>query len=115
MSTPLYKNFRSKGTTFYTFPSTSANPNPNFNKFVLVNIPAKKDDEILDFDKSSFDGGIFDIYTQDVNPTNSYADQMVESLRNYVANHDVIMRGNEHTMRSIGKIEHNLNGLKLTQ
>lgn len=92
MSTPLLKGLRGKGTTFYAFPSTSANPNPDFNKFVLINIPAKKDDEILDFDKSSFDSGIFDIYTQDVNPTNSYADQMIESLRNYCFNHDTVMR-----------------------
>ena len=90
MSTPLYKKMKSKGTTMFSFPSTSSNPNPTFSKFVLLNIPAKEDDKVLDFDLSSF--GTFNVYTDSVNPTSTYADQMVESLRNYVANHDTTMR-----------------------
>jgi len=96
MSTPLYKSMKSKGTTFYAFPSTSTNPNPKFSKFVLLNIPAKVDDDspttkgVLDFDTSTLNN--FDIYTDNINPTSSYGEQMVESLRNYVANNDTVMR-----------------------
>jgi len=92
MSTPLMKSMKTKGTSFFAMPSTSSNSNPKFSKFVLLDIPAKSGDTILDFDLSTLNGSPFEIYTDNVNPTNSYADQMVESLRNYVANQDTTMR-----------------------
>ena len=92
MSTPLYKSMKDKGTTFYAFPSTSSNPNPNFSKFVLLNIPAMESDKILDFSLPGLNGNNFDVWTDNVNPTTKYADQLVESLRNYVANNDTTMR-----------------------
>jgi len=83
MSTPLYKKMKQKGSTFYAFPSTKHHTNPNFSKFVLLNIP-RRDDNTLDFDNLLN----FDIHTDNINPTYGYADQLIESLRNYVANYD---------------------------
>ncbi|MFW6225619.1 MAG: hypothetical protein ACOC3V_01505, partial [bacterium] len=86
---------KNRGTTFYAFPSTSSNPNPKFSKFVLLNIPQKKEEDILDFDKFLMQDNPdnkYGIFTNGINNPSSYADQMVESLRNYVANHDVTMR-----------------------
>lgn len=95
MSTPLLRRMKNRGTTFYAFPSTSSNPNPKFSKFVLLNIPQKKEEDILDFDKFLMQDNPdnkYGIFTNGINNPSSYADQMVESLRNYVANHDVTMR-----------------------
>lgn len=88
MSTPLLRSMKNRGSSFYAFYSTNHNPNPNFSKFVLLNIPARIDNEVLDFDIDALNGNVFDIYTQMSSPTSSYADQMVESLRNYVENAD---------------------------
>ena len=92
MSTPLFKRMKKKGTTFFCFPSTSSTPSPKFSKFVLLNIPAKVSDEILDFSYDGLNGEYFDVYTDSVQPNVPYADSLVESLRNYVANHDTTMR-----------------------
>ena len=92
MSTPLYKSMKMKGTTFYAFPSTSSNPNPHFSKFVLLNVPAKKSEKTLDFSSDNVLQTYFDIWTDGTVGGNDYAAQMVESLRNYVANHDTVMR-----------------------
>jgi hypothetical protein len=93
MSTPLYKFFKSKGTSFFAFPSTSSNPNPNFSKFVLLDIPARSSGTILDFSTTYLTGGEpFNIYTENIGITSKYSDQMVESLRNYVANQDTTFR-----------------------
>jgi hypothetical protein len=92
MSTPLYKKMKNKGTSFYAFPSTSSNPNPHFSKFVLLNIPAKKSEKVLDFSSDDVLETYFDVWTDGVVGGDNYADQMVEALRNYVANHDTVMR-----------------------
>lgn len=92
MSTPLYKRMKDKGSTFYAFPLTSMHPNPDFTKFVLLNIPPRVEDERLDFELENFNGTPFDIYTDDVDPVAPYSDKLIEALRNYVANHDTIMR-----------------------
>jgi len=99
MSTPLLKSFKSRGTTFYTFPSTSMDPNPNFSKFVLLHIPGKVDNKILDFNKTTMYSN-FDIYTTDINPVTLYSDQLVESLRNYVANYDTVVRESRISTRT---------------
>lgn len=92
MSTPLYKKMKDKGTTFYTFPSTSSNPNPKFSKFVLLNIPSMESDKVLDFSVPGLNGNNFDVYTDYIGTVSTYSEQLVESLRNYVANHDTTMR-----------------------
>lgn len=80
-------------------PSTSMDPNPNFSKFVLLHIPAKVDNKILDFNKSTMNNN-FGIYTTDTNPVTLYSDQLVESLRNYVANYDTVVRESRISTRN---------------
>lgn len=104
MSTPLYKPMKSKGTSFYAFPSSAndlnlANYNDfydlNFTKFVLLNIPRQKDgvpnpiDGVMDF-LPKMNNGDAPFYCDDPNYTKptKLSDQLVESLRNYVANYD---------------------------
>lgn len=94
MATPLYKGMKPKGISFYSFPSSSedvtisfqnADYKIDFSKFVLLNLP-KQDliNNVLDFRES--------FYTVDPNTPSKYSDQLIESLRNYVANHDVNIR-----------------------
>lgn len=92
MSTPLYRYMKERGSTFYAFPSSSMHKNPKFSKFTLLNIPNKIEDIRFDFEKENFNGTPFQIYTDDNNPVPKFSDQLIESLRNYVANHDTIMR-----------------------
>jgi len=95
MSTPLYKSMKQRGSTFYAFPSTKHHTNPNFSKFVLINIPKKENNKVLDFD----DLQTFGIYTDNLTPTDKYADELVESLRNYVANQDTVYLESKITSR----------------
>lgn len=95
MSTPLYRYMKERGSTFYAFPSSSMHKDPKFSKFVLLNIPNKIEDERLDFEKENFNGTPFEIYTDDNNPVQNYSEQLIESLRNYVANHDATMRNSK--------------------
>ena len=67
-------------------------PNPKFTKFTLLNIPNKIENKRLDFENEDFNGNTFDIYTDQLDPVAPYQDSLIESLRNYVANHDTIMR-----------------------
>ena len=100
MSTPLYKKMKN-GSSFYTFPSSSMHPNPNFTKFVLLNIPNSIDDTYdesgiyipgrLDLDESNYIANTYGIYAEHASHS-TYSDRLVESLRNYVANHDETMR-----------------------
>jgi hypothetical protein len=94
MATPLYKGMKSKGISFYSFPSSSeditiafqnADYKIDFTKFVLLKLP-KQDliNNVLDFRES--------FYTVDPNTPSKFSDQLIESLRNYVANHDVGIR-----------------------
>ena len=61
----------------------------HFSKFVLLNLPKQ---QILASDKKYFDFEDTFITSANGNPTIGYADQMVESLRNYVANHEVTIK-----------------------
>jgi len=85
---------KDKGSTFYAFPLTSMHPNPKFTKFTLLNIPNRVEDKRLDFENEDFQGTnpTFGIYSQQLDPTAPYQDSLIESLRNYVANHDTIER-----------------------
>jgi hypothetical protein len=70
---------------------------PTFSKFVLLNIPSKIEDKRLDFEQENLNmnSHTFDIYADHASSDPSYAAQMVESLRNYVANHDETMRNSK--------------------
>jgi hypothetical protein len=104
MATPLYKPMKSRGTSFYAFPSASSDLNLanyndyydlNFTKFALLNIPRQVDgspnpvDGVFDFIPKS-NTGENPFYSDDPNYTTptKLSDQLVESLRNYVANYD---------------------------
>jgi len=104
--TPLYKALKSNGTSFYAFPGaaediSAAYQNSNykmyFSKFVLLNFPiqnldpSSKDPNWLDFVNSGGKASGF-IVPSGYTPPVTFAEQLVESLRNYVANHEVAMK-----------------------
>lgn len=100
-STPLYKSLKANGTSFYAFPGaqediSAAYQNPNykmyFSKYVLLNLPKQNQfagtqskpvyfNFDLSFDRSNI-----------ATPATNFKDSVIESLRNYVANHEVVMR-----------------------
>lgn len=100
-STPLYRSLKSKGTSFYAFPGaaddiSAAYQNSNrkmyFTKFALLNFPKQNTNPgtqsnpiVFDFDSA---------FSRSANATSTvkYGDALVESLRNYVANHEIVMR-----------------------
>ena len=100
-STPLYKFLKSNGTSFYAFPGaaediSAAYQNSNykmyFSKFVLLNFPKQNlvagtmsNKIVLDFD-NSFQKSI------NATPPPTFNEQIVESLRNYVANQEIVIR-----------------------
>jgi hypothetical protein len=113
MATPLFKSMKKKGTSFFAFPSAAADMNLafsndnyklNFTKFALLNIPEQNvviesgviRDQTkgkLNFDKSE-DGPNFYNFQPGGNndlPVD-FGNQMIESLRNYVANYDSVLR-----------------------
>jgi len=107
--TPLYKFLKSNGTSFYAFPGaaediSAAYQNQNykmyFSKFVLLNFPKQnlntgsgfESKEIYwDFENTSGLGYGF-VRSNQASPAASYKEQLVESLRNYVANFEVVMK-----------------------
>lgn len=102
MSCPLYKTMKANGTSFYAFPgasedvaSTRNNPNINFyfSHYALLHIPAQNlvagsqsKPVVFDFDNTFYK---LDAIGQQAT---TFKDQLVESLRNYVANHEVTIR-----------------------
>lgn len=102
-STPLYKALKSNGTSFYAFPGASedisaAYQNSNykmyFSKYVLLNLPKQNTvpgsgsaskPVYFDFDNSFKRSNA-------ATPTTNYSEAMIESLRNYVANQEVVIR-----------------------
>jgi hypothetical protein len=105
MATPLYKRFKDRGTSFYAFPSAAsdlnlANNNTfyniNFTKFALLNIPRQVNapdpiDGILDFTKDIGTAGPFYCEDPNIGSPTKLSEQLVESLRNYVANYDTTL------------------------
>ena len=106
MATPNYRFLKNKGTSFYCFPSSASDLNLanyndyydlNFTKFILLNIPKQIPSEnqerpidgILDFIPKRTDGNA-SFYCDDPNNStpSKFSEQLVESLRNYVANYD---------------------------
>ena len=113
MATPLFSAFKQRGTTFYCFPSSSQDINlafqndqykMTFTKFTLLNIPEQQvvissgtvrnqEKGVMNFDKSQ-DGTRFYNFQPGANanlPT-VFGDQLIESLRDYVANYDSTLR-----------------------
>lgn len=94
MSTPLYKRMKQDGISFYAFPSAAEDINLafqnddykiNFSKFALLKLPQQNvDQDVLDFRDN--------LYSTDPNYPSKYSEQLIESLRNYVANHDTNIR-----------------------
>lgn len=100
-STPLYKFLKDNGTSFYAFPGAAedisasyqnSNYKMYFSKYVLLNFPKQNlsvgtnsNPIIFDFDSSFVKSNV-------ATPATSYKDQLVESLRNYVANYEVTMK-----------------------
>ena len=100
-STPLYKELKSNGTSFYAFPGaaediSAAYQNTNykmyFSKYVLLNFPKQNTvsgtlsvPTYFDFDNSF-------VKSPNATPATDFGTQMIESLRNYVANQEVVIR-----------------------
>ena len=96
MATPLYKSLRKSGTTIYAFPGAEEDINQigdnyklSFTKFALLNLPkvqtALTNEPVTwDFENS--------FYGASPQPATNYADRTINSLRNYVANHEVTIR-----------------------
>jgi len=103
MSCPLYKKLKTNGTSFYAFPSaaediSAAYQNSNykmyFSKYVLLNLPKQNLNPgsgtaskpvYFDFD-NAFKKSVTATLPAD------FKDQIIESLRNYVANQEVVIR-----------------------
>jgi len=105
MATPLFKKMKVRGSSFYAFPSSASDLNLanyndvydlNFTKFALLNIPRQENgspnpiDGVLDFLPKSNSYKESPFYCDDPNYTTptKLSEQLVESLRNYVANYD---------------------------
>jgi hypothetical protein len=96
-NTPLYKKLKKSGTTFFAFPGVSedisaAYQNVNykmyFSKYVLLNLP--KQEIVSSPKKFDFENSFRKSST--ATPASNFSDSIVESLRNYVANQEVVIR-----------------------
>lgn len=97
METPAYKPLKKNGTTLYVFPSVeedknfeSANSNYRMylSHYVLVNIPKQSiPNNVLDFENA--------LVHSAPSLTTSLKDTLVESLRNYVANNETVIRNSK--------------------
>jgi hypothetical protein len=104
MVCPLYKSLKNNGTSFYAFPGaaediSAAYQNQNykmyFSKFVLLNLPQAGVDSTTGIDYWDFSGtnGPYGFVVSPIaTPATNYTDQLIESLRNYVANFEVTVR-----------------------
>jgi len=96
MSTPLYRALKQNGTTVYAFPGAEEDINQqapnfkiNFSKFVLLNLPKSQINS--DTEPKYWDiENVF--YSSSNNETTDFGDKVVNSLRNYVANQEVVIR-----------------------
>lgn len=100
MVTPLYKKLKDNGTTFYALVGAAedlqnaynnANYRVSFSKFALINLPKQNIVAGTANNPVYFDFyNTFNSATLTQAPT--YAEQIVESLRNYVANYEVTLK-----------------------
>lgn len=101
MVTPLYKFLKQNGTSFYAFPGaaediSAAYQNSNykmyFSKYVLLDLPIQNlsepggtMSEYIYWDFATFS-------TLSATQPLTFGEQVIESLRNYVANHEITIR-----------------------
>jgi hypothetical protein len=101
--TPLYKKLKNNGTTFYCFPGSAEDISLSyqndghkmyFSKYALLNLPKQNINSGSGTQSNSIYFDFSNSFNQSVNstPPLEYQDQIVESLRNYVANHEVVLR-----------------------
>jgi len=100
-STPLYKRLKTAGTSFYAFPGaaediSAAYQNENykmyFSKYILLNLPKQNLSSGTNSNTIYWDfQNSFSTSTFAPTPI-TYQDQLIESLRNYVANYEVTMK-----------------------
>jgi hypothetical protein len=106
--TPLYKRLKANGTSFYAFPGaaediSAAYNNTNykmyFSKYVLLNFPKQNVNTgtnsnpiYWDFQNIAGQGYGFKNSISYQQPENGYQEQLIESLRNYVANQEVVIK-----------------------
>jgi hypothetical protein len=100
--TPLYKRLKSNGTSFYAFPGaaediSAAYQNSNykmyFSKYVLLNLPKQQlnPGSGTQSNQVYWDFSKFKVSNNSTAVSN-FQDGVVESLRNYVANQEVVVR-----------------------
>lgn len=120
MATPLYKKMKNKGTSLYVFPSAANDFNLDiqddrfnlrFSKVVALNFPKQvldtvTDDQekgIMNFTKSNDGPRFYNFQPGSETPPGPiptlFSDQLVESLRNYVANYDETQRSSKLNSR----------------
>lgn len=100
-STPLYKSLKPNGTSFYAFPGASedisaayqnASYRMYFSKFVLLNIPKQVLTPGTQSNPVRFDFENSFVKSVNATPTVTFKDAVIESLRNYVANQETVIR-----------------------
>lgn len=101
--TPLYKFLKNNGTSFYAFPGAAedisasfqnTNEKMYFSKFVLLNLPKQN---AVDSSGTSVNKKYWNFEESFESPSTSsspsnFSEGVVESLRNYVANHETVLR-----------------------
>lgn len=100
MQCPLYKQLKSNGTSFYAFPGAaedisaayqSENYRMYFSKYTLLNLPKEQTNTGgTNSTKTTFDFSTFSSISN--TSASKYGDRIIESLRNYVANHEIVLR-----------------------
>lgn len=99
--TPLYKFLKPNGTTFYAFPGaaediSAAYQNSNykmyFSKYALLNFPKQNTNPGTQSNPIYFDFDNSFSRSSNATPATTFSDAIVESLRNYVANQEVVIR-----------------------
>ena len=100
-STPLYKSLKSNGNSIYVFPSSSedisaAYQNSNykmyFSKYALINLPKQNLVSGTQSNPIYFDFENSFKKSQNATTPASFSEQIIESLRNYVANQEVVIK-----------------------
>lgn len=103
MATPLYKKIKNNSTSFYAFPGAAedissqymnSNYKMYFSKYTLLNLPKQN----LNAGSGTASKPVYfnfdNAFKHSINatPAATYQEQIIESLRNYVANHEVVIK-----------------------
>jgi len=100
-STPLYNFLKNSGSSFYAFPGVSeaisasyqnSNYKMYFSKYTLLNFPKQNVSSGTQSNPIYFDFDQSFVKSSSANSTPSFNDSIIESLRNYVANQEVVIR-----------------------